>query len=695
MFGQLARLGVKRAMILTIGAALALVGSAAGFSIDQVVVAALEESLVQRGQAEVRLLATEVAQPLALNHADALATELETRFDEDTEAYVVVVLADGTVAAKRFARTFTGTVEEVLKAHAPPYRPPSFRSGEVTRFSAPIVVVVPRLARPSEDRVLGQVFLGITSTKVGERINAVRLAVLGLLCAGGLALVALVYYFTTRLVLAPVDRMSAVARRMGDSDLTARAEETGTDELGLLAASLNRTGENLAKTISRVQSVTEGVAEVIGRIGLTGAGVSAGAATVSARAGDTSASMGAMIASLKGIGENVEVLAGSAESSSSSILQMAATNDEVAENIRALAASVEETTAAIEEMTYSIKEVATNIEDLSSAAEQTSSAVNEMDVSISQVETNANETARLSEQAQRDAEMGAEALVRTLGGIDKIKESSKEAAQVIEALGKKIGAIGNILDVIDDVAEQTNLLALNAAILAAQSGEHGKGFAVVADEIKDLAERTGSSTKEIGGLIRAVQEQSKAAVAAMDRGVRNVEEGVRLGQETETALKKIEQSSHQSTQMVRAIARATIEQARGSKQVTASINRIAETVQQIATATSEQARGSEQIMKSAEKMRSITKHVERSSQEQARGSKQVTQAIESISEMVHHLNRAQKDQARGSDQVMGAVMEIKQVAEAQTDAVRDLEQAIADLAGQADVLRGEVRRFKL
>jgi methyl-accepting chemotaxis protein len=346
-------------------------------------------------------------------------------------------------------------------------------------------------------------------------------------------------------------------------------------------------------------------------------------------------------------------------------------------------------------MTYSIKEVAKNIEDLSATTEETSSSMNEMDVSISQVETNANETAKLSEQAQRDAESGAEALSRTLAGIEKIKASSSEAAEVIEALGAKIGAIGNILSVIDDVAEQTNLLALNAAILAAQSGEHGKGFAVVADEIKDLAERTGASTKEISELVRGVQDQSKNAITAMDRGVRNVDEGVRLGQEAETALKKIQESSQKSTQMVKAIARATIEQARGSKQVTMAINRIAETVQQIATATAEQARGSEQIMKSAEKMKAITKHVERSSQEQARGSKQITRAIESISEMVHHLNRAQKEQTKGSEQVMTAVVQIKQVAEAQTHSVRDLEAAIEDLASQAEVLRGEVRRFRV
>ena len=61
--------------------------------------------------------------------------------------------------------------------------------------------------------------------------------------------------------------------------------------------------------------------------------------------------------------------------------------------------------------------------------------------------------------------------------------------------------------------------------------------------------------------------------------------------------------------MVRAIARATVEQATGSKHVTDSIGRIAETVQQIAAATAQQARGTEHVLKSAEKMRVIAQHV--------------------------------------------------------------------------------------
>src|SRR6187402_323099 len=326
-----------------------------------------------------------------------------------------------------------------------------------------------------------------------------------------------------------------------------------------------------------------------------------------------------MTSSQREIAEHVEVLATSAEESSSSVIQMTATNEQVAGNIADLATSVRETVASIEEMAYSIKEVAKNVDALSLTAEETSSSMNEMDVSIDQVQSNANETARLSEQVARDAEIGADAILKTIQEINRIKDSSSEAVSVISNLGTRIEAIGDILDVIDDVAEQTNLLALNAAIIAAQAGEHGKGFAVVADEIKDLAERAGASTKEIADLIKTIQSESKNAISAVERGAQNVDRGVEVSNEAERALKKILESSQKSTNMVRAIARATVEQAKGSKQVTDAISRIAETVQQVAAATAEQARGSELIMKSGEKMRTISQQVERSSQEQARG----------------------------------------------------------------------------
>lgn len=390
-------------------------------------------------------------------------------------------------------------------------------------------------------------------------------------------------------------------------------------------------------------------------------------------AGDqTTRNVRQLAGALKDIGQHVEVLAASAEESSSSILQMTATNDEVAENIQELASSVRETVASIEEMAFSIKEVAKNVDALSLTAEETSSSMNEMDVSIDQVQSNANETARLSEEVAQDAERGAEAILKTIGEIYRIKESSQEAVAVISNLGSRIDAIGQILNVIDDVAEQTNLLALNAAIIAAQAGEHGKGFAVVADEIKDLAERAGASTKEIADLIKTIQAESKNAIQAVERGAMNVDRGVEVSNEAERALKKILESSQKSTNMVRAIARATVEQAKGSKQVTDAIGRIAETVQQIAAATGQQARGSELIMSSGEKMRTIAQQVERSTQEQTKGGRRITTNIENINSMVTQLNQSHRQHAQSSEQVLASAARIESAAERQQSAVREL-----------------------
>lgn len=544
------------------------------------------------------------------------------------------------------------------------------------------------------DSELGYVCLGVSTRRLdAQKAGLVRQMLLTLLAAilvfGG------AIYLGSRGLYRRLVYMLEVAMRASRGDLTRSVRDTGHDEIGLMAEALNRITGNLNIMVGKIVVANKNLGEAVEQISYATEEVVRGAEYQVAAVDETSSAVAQMMISLRGIAENVETLSGSAEESSSSILEMAATNDEVADNIHQLAASVEQTTASIEQMTAAIKEVARSVEDLSTASEQTSASMREMDISIGQVEQNANETAVLSEEVRRDAERGSEAVQKSMQGISRISESTQTVFTTMEALGKKAQAIGQVLNVIDDVAEQTNLLALNAAIIAAQAGEHGKGFAVVADEIKDLAERTASSTSEIANLIRSVQQETRNVIEAMQRGLQDVEEGVNLSNEAEQALQKILDSATKSTAMVRAIARATVEQARGSKEVTDAIARIAETVQQIASSTAQQAKGSEQIMSSAERMKIITQHVHASSQEQARGSKQITKAIENISEMVHHLNRAQKEQSRGAEQVMKAVERIKEVAEHHSDSMNRMKTVVDRVAEQAETLRGEMGRFKL
>ena len=101
--------------------------------------------------------------------------------------------------------------------------------------------------------------------------------------------------------------------------------------------------------------------------------------------------------------------------------------------------------------------------------------------------------------------------------IKQAVDASDATRSAIEVLNERVGRIGAVADIINDIAARTNLLALNATIEAARAGEAGKGFAVVAGEVKQLANQTARSTKEITQHIGEVRAATATAVTAVAR----------------------------------------------------------------------------------------------------------------------------------------------------------------------------------
>lgn len=99
--------------------------------------------------------------------------------------------------------------------------------------------------------------------------------------------------------------------------------------------------------------------------------------------------------------------------------------------------------------------------------------------------------------------------------LEAVEDASK-ANTKIQDLANAAHQIREVVNLINDIAEQTNLLALNATIEAARAGEHGKGFAVVATEVKNLASQVGKATEQISRQITGIQDESSAAVDAIE-----------------------------------------------------------------------------------------------------------------------------------------------------------------------------------
>jgi methyl-accepting chemotaxis protein len=258
--------------------------------------------------------------------------------------------------------------------------------------------------------------------------------------------------------------------------------------------------------------------------------------------------------------------------------------DKLHDIIMRVAGNSQQVASAAIQLSSSAEEMATGTEQMSVQASTIATAGEQMAATSTDIARNCTYAANASGMASEAAEAGAIVVDRTIEVMNRIAARVRQSAETIDSLGQRSDQIGEIVGTIEDIADQTNLLALNAAIEAARAGEQGRGFAVVADEVRALAERTTKATKEIGEMIRSIQQETRSAVSMMEQGVKEVELGTSEASRSGVALKEILEQINSVTSQVNQIATAAEEQ-------TATTLEISSNIQQITVAVTETSKG--------------------------------------------------------------------------------------------------------
>jgi methyl-accepting chemotaxis protein len=501
------------------------------------------------------------------------------------------------------------------------------------------------------------------------------------------------------LLASDLGRMARALRaevgRLASGDLRLGRIYESEDELGDLMRSFQAMAASLRETVGRVAEAADQIEATGGEMTSVSDNLAAVTAAQVEGLERASASVGFISGQVQGIAESTHELNRAMEESSSSILELGAAGEELNETATLLTGQVDEVSSSVEEMVRSVRQVSESVDSLAEAAMATSTSMEEMATSMSEVDSSADETGRLFEQVVDRAESGREKVHQTIAGMEEIREATETAERVIRNLGSRTDEIGAIVDVIDDVADETNLLALNAAIIAAQAGEHGRAFSVVADQIKDLADRVLTSTKEIGGLIRAVQAEGSNAIGAIERGTRSVAGGVDLSAEAGVSLEEITRASRESGIRIEAIVTAVREQAKAAGHVVSLMERVRGGVEAIRRAASEQDRGNEVVYRGSVAMQHVAERVRATTDEQARGSGIIRERSEEARDAVEHIHRVMQEQARASAEAVEVLKSVVARTRANEESARRLDGATKGLMKQSAALRQDVKRFRI
>lgn len=308
--------------------------------------------------------------------------------------------------------------------------------------------------------------------------------------------------------------------------------------------------------------------------------------------------------------------------------------DEIGDLAKAMQSIIDSLRMIINEISSNSEQVMAASEELNAASQQSASAAEQISQTVEEIAKGAEDQAQNTEECvSKSYELGHTMekdqanMMQLNSGSNKVNvvvseglaeienlykitvesnQATNEIKDVIAKTNDSSSKIGQASSVISTIAQQTNLLALNAAIEAARAGNAGKGFAVVAEEIKNLAQQSALSTKEIDAVVEELQINTHNAVKTMERVLAIADEQTKSVTNSKDKYKLIEEAMKETEEIVKQLNDSGKEMEGMRSQILLSMENLSAIAEENSSATQEATASIEEQAASAEEIASAS-----------------------------------------------------------------------------------------
>jgi methyl-accepting chemotaxis protein len=325
--------------------------------------------------------------------------------------------------------------------------------------------------------------------------------VMGIAIALGLVATLLLAFGVSRRIVRPLSAVVGVADALAAGDLTRTTGVSRSDEVGRVAAALDRAVVDLREVMETVVASADAVAA-------SSEELSASSSQISASAEETSAQSGVVSSAADEVSRSVATVAAGAEQMGASIREIAANAAEASEVATRAVDAAATTTVTVAKLGESSAEIGNVIKVITSIAEQTNLLALNATIEAARAGEAGKGFAVVANEVKELAQETAKATEDIARRVEAIQGDTGAAVTAIEQISSIVAQISDRQTTIASAVEEQTA---TTAEMSRSVQEAAGGTGQIADNITSVSAAAAATTESLGQSRTAVDELSRMA----------------------------------------------------------------------------------------------------------------------------------------------------------------------------------------